>query len=279
MRALLLIFCAALLLQADLVSARSHFDRAQYEAAVEALKSDNQANPEVQFLLGKAYYMLGDYKKSTEALEKAAALEPGNSDYFNWLGKAYGRRAETASVFTAPGLAAKARQAFERAVALNPRNLEAINDLFSYYLEAPGFLGGGLEKAARLAEKIRALDPVEYEYAQAQLAVRRKEFRAAEQHFRTAMELAPRQVGRVLDLARFLSNQGRHRESEELIARAEKLAPENPKVIFEKAQNYVRAGRNLDAARSLLEKYIRMPLGPDDPSRHEALKLLKQLGA
>ena len=66
--------------------------------------------------------------------------------YFHWLGKAQGRRAETASPFTAPSYASKARQAFEKSVELDGKNLEAINDLFSYYLEAPGFLGGGLNK-------------------------------------------------------------------------------------------------------------------------------------
>ena len=47
-------------------------------------------------------------------------------------------------MFTATGLASKARQNFERAVQLDPQNREALSDLFEYYLEAPGFLGGGL---------------------------------------------------------------------------------------------------------------------------------------
>lgn len=53
------------------------------------------------------------------------------------------------------------RKAFERAVQLNPSNVEALNDLFEYYLEAPGFLGGGLDKASDAANRIGKLDPVE----------------------------------------------------------------------------------------------------------------------
>src|SRR5207247_6645096 len=86
------------------------------------------------------------------------------------LGRAFGRRADQSSPFTAPAYAAKARQNFEKALELNPRNIEAMNDLFEYYLEAPGFLGGGLDKAALLANRIAALDPVEAHYAQYRLA-------------------------------------------------------------------------------------------------------------
>src|SRR5437763_15970972 len=49
-------------------------------------------------LTGKDYYGLADYKKATEALERAIALEPENSEFHLWLGRAYGRRAETSSM-------------------------------------------------------------------------------------------------------------------------------------------------------------------------------------
>ena len=52
----------------------------------------------------------------------------------------------------APGHASKAHRYFEKAVELDPKNLEAMNDLFEYYLEAPGFLGGGFDKAQALAD-------------------------------------------------------------------------------------------------------------------------------
>jgi uncharacterized protein HemY len=51
--------------------------------------------------------MQGEYKKATEILEKAVAADPGNSEYELWLGRAFGRRAETASPFTAPPMPTK----------------------------------------------------------------------------------------------------------------------------------------------------------------------------
>jgi len=119
-----------------------------------------------------------------EAFEKAAAAEPSNSKYQNWLGRAYGRRAESSNPLSAPGLAVKARTAFEKAVDLNPANIEAMNDLFSYYIEAPGFLGGGLDKAEALAEKMKSRHAAEYHAALARLADRRKQPEIAERHLR-----------------------------------------------------------------------------------------------
>src|SRR5580700_2265454 len=153
--------------------------------------------------------MLGDYKKATEAFQKALALEPGKSEYAHWLGRSFGRRAETSSPFLAPRYASKARAYFEKAVALDPNNVEALSDLFDYYLEAPGFLGGGYEKAQAIA--------------QAQLADNRKQFDTAEEQLRRAIELAPRQVGRLLDLARHLAQHGRIQESEATFDKAEQL--------------------------------------------------------
>jgi Flp pilus assembly protein TadD len=228
-------------------------------------------------LLGQDYFMLADYKKATEALERASAVEPDNPTILNWLGRAWGRRAETSGPFTAPGYATKARQMFERAVALDPTNKEATGDLLDYYLDAPGFLGGGMQKAQELAKLIARTDAAEGHYAQALIEDRRKEYDSAEQHFRHAAELAPKQVGRFLDLAKYLAKRGRFAESEAVFEHAAKVAPNNPRVLFERASTYVKDKRNLEQARDMLERYIQAPLTADDPPREQAEALLKKI--
>ncbi len=273
------LFISASLALADadpFARARELYQRTDYEGALRALLAADGRNAGVNQLIGRCYYMQGNPKRASEYFEKAVAAEPGNSQYNLWLGRAYGRRAETSSFITAPGFANKARQSFEKAVQLDSRNLEAISDLFEYYLDAPGFLGGGLDKAAGLANRMRDLDFGEFHWMQARLAEKRKEFQTAENQLRRAAELAPRQVGRVIDLAKFFAKQGRYQESDETFRQARALAPDAPKVIFEQASAYVRAGRNLDAARELLRQYLGSQLTPDDPPRREAEELLKQ---
>jgi len=261
----------------DLDEARNLYSHTNFEQSLKVLLAIPQKDAAAYELIGRNYYMLGDYKKATENLEKAVAADPQNSTYSLWLGRAYGRRAETSSPFTAPGNASKARQHFETAVSLNPHNLEALTDLFEYYLEAPGFLGGGMDKARALASEIAKIDPGEGHWSQAKIAEKKKEYSGAEAQLRRAIDASPHQVGRFIDLARFLAKQGRFQEVEQSFARAEKISPNSPKLMYAKADLYIKHGRNLDEAKTLLKKYLSSSLTPDDPPRVEAEKLLKQV--
>lgn len=260
---------------------RAHelYQRTDYVGSLKGLLAIEDKDAAVLQLIGQDYSMLAEYKKASDFLEKAVALAPGSAECSLWLGRAYGRRAETSNPFSAPGYASKARQMLEKAVSLDPTNREAVGDLFDYYLDAPGFLGGGANKAEALAAKVAQRDPAEGHYYQAQLDERRKEYDSAEQHLRIALELAPRQVGRLVALARYLSAHGRTKESDVLFDQAERIAPENPRVIFERASAYVKGGRNLDEARRLLQHYLRAPVTPNDPPKSEAEALLRKIGA
>jgi Flp pilus assembly protein TadD len=261
----------------ELDQARQMYNLTEFQQSLEVLQAIPEKSAAVYELMGLNYYGAADYKKATEALEKAVALEPTSSEIHMWLGRAQGRRAETSNPLSAPGHATKARQHFERAAQLNPNNLEAQSDLMEYYLQAPGFLGGGLDKAADTARQIARINPAEGYSAQARLAEKRKEFGSAEEHLRRAIEIAPHQVGRFLDLARLLTKQGRYSEADQSIAKAVQIAPDSPKVIFAQADMYIKSKRNLDVARDLLKRYLSLTLSPEDPPRSQAEKLLKQV--
>ena len=263
--------------QQSLDRAQELYQRTDYNGSLRLLHEIPKPVAPVYCLMGQNYFMQGEYKKATDSFEKALALQPSNSVYAHWLGRAFGRRAETSGPFMAVSHASKARQYFERAVALDPENEEAMNDLFDFYLQAPGFLGGGYEKAERVAERIAQQNEAEGYFARAQLADRRKQFDTAEEQLRRAMELAPRQVGRVLDLARYLAKRGRIAESEAAFDKAEQLAPNAPNVDFARARTYIEQKRNLDQAKTLLVRYLHSDLTPDDPPRAQAEKLLRQV--
>src|SRR4051794_29401571 len=95
--------------------ARRLYDLTEFQQSNHILQAIAEKDATVWELIGRNYYGLGEFKKATEALEKAAAADPSSSDIYLWLGRAYGRRAETSSMITAPGYAGKARQNFERA--------------------------------------------------------------------------------------------------------------------------------------------------------------------
>ena len=279
-RLLPLLLLAGIAFAADpLEQAQQLYERTEYEASLKVLHGVNDSSAPVLLLYGKDYYRLGDYKKATDYFLKVVALAPDNSEYVHWLGRSYGRRAETASPLFAAGNAVRARQCFERSVELDPTNKEALNDLFDFYLQAPGFLGGGSDRAAGLVQQIGSLDPAELHYAEAQIAQKKKEYDSAEAHLRRALALAPRQIGRFIDLARLLAKQGRYQESDATFHEAEKIAPNSPKLMFARANVLIEGNRNLPEAKALLEKYLQCTLGPEDPPREEALKLLKRISS
>ncbi len=252
------------------------YNRTDYPGAISILRTLPQ-NGQTLELMGRAYLMDAEFKKATDALEKSVALTPDNSLTWTWLGRAYGRRAETAFALSALPLANKTRDAFERAVQLDPKNTEAINDLFEFYMQAPSMIGGGRDKARNLLPLIAKNDPAELEFARARIAEDTKEHSKAEAHLREAVAKAPMQVGRFLDLAAFLARHGRFEESEKAFLQAEKISPTAPKVLYAHAEALIKANRDLAKARDLLTRYLASPnLTPDDPSREEAKKLLRK---
>lgn len=258
--------------------ARNLYNLTAFDQSLRVLEAMPAKDAAAYDLMGRDYYMLGDYKRATDTLEKALAAEPGNAVRALWLGRAYGRRAESASLFTAAGYASKARQYLERAVELDPRNLDALSDLFDYYIEAPGFLGGGMDKAQRTAAQMAQLSPAEGYLAQAKLAEKRSQYSAAEAHLRRAVEAAPQQIGKLIELARFLVRQGRVQEADQSLARAERIAPGSPKLMLAKADLYIQTGRK-PQAREILQRYLSAQLTAEDPPRSEALRLLRQAGS
>ena len=119
--------------------------------------ADGDVGPDSVIEEAATLYAAEDYERAIELLEQAVQTEPSCAECAHQLGRAYGRLAENSSWFAAMGLAKKSRVAFENAVALDPSNAQALEDLIRFYRDAPGFLGGGGDKADSLESRLRDL--------------------------------------------------------------------------------------------------------------------------
>ena len=261
----------------DLSRAEELYRRTEYVRAIEVLRVLEERDAAADALLGKACFMEGQYKQAVANLEAAVKEDSLNAEYYDWLGRAYGRLAEGSSFLSALGYAKKTVRAFERAVELDPSNLEALSDVFEYYLQAPGMVGGGLDKAEAIARRFAGLNAAEYHWARARLAEKRKDSDTAEREYRAALATDPNEAGRALDLAAFLSSRGRYSESDALFRTAEENHPRAPKVLYARAAAYVQSKRRLDEAEALLNRYLALQTTPEDPSRLETAALLKSV--
>jgi tetratricopeptide (TPR) repeat protein len=275
--AILIPLLSALAFAGDAIDrGRELYRKADYTEAIAVLRQ-TELDAKGLELLGKCYYQLGDFKKAADALEKAAMSAPSDSMIQDWLGRALGERAETSFAFAAAAHARKAREAFEHAVRLDPANTVALNDLFDFYIQAPGIMGGGIEKARDLIPRLAPLDPLGSHLAQAKLDEEKKQFAAAETELRAAIRTAPDKVDPVLELAQFLARRGRHDESDQTFQQAAGVAPGSPRIVFARAEAGIKSKRNVAEARELLKQYLATKgLTPDDPPRWEALRLMKK---
>jgi len=91
------------------------------------------------------------FDEAIERMERCVELQPAESTYRLWLGRAYGLKAQSAGVFSALGLVHGVRTEFLKALELDPLNHDARHDLLQFYLRAPRIAGGGMGKARALA--------------------------------------------------------------------------------------------------------------------------------
>jgi tetratricopeptide (TPR) repeat protein len=160
-----------------------------------------------------------------EAGEKAVKAAPESSEAHLWLGRSYGQKAIKASIFFQMGLARKCKAEFEKAVALDPKNVDARYDLVSFHVNAPGIAGGSLDKAREQAAEIARLDPVRGHIAAGAVFSSEKKWPEAEVEYRRALDLKPDSANLHWRLGRLFEKQGRKDDAKAEWREALKLEP------------------------------------------------------
>ena len=238
--------------------ARNLLDRGEFSQAKGALErmARTDQTTEWHFLLGKAYYVWGDFDKAADLFERAIKTRADRSEYFLWWGRALGRKAERAVFLKAPFLARKTRDAFQRAVELDSNNLDARDDLLSFYLEAPGFLGGGKDKALALVEQIKSSHPCEFHIQLATIYQKEKSFDRAEEELQKTIAAQPTCLGSYRALAELFESRTRMSAARETLEKAVRLFPQSPVAHFALGRFEIEAGGNLGMGRQELELFL-----------------------
>jgi tetratricopeptide (TPR) repeat protein len=245
------------------------YEKGSFRQTVEILRQETKASPrdaEIRFWLGKAYLKVQDWKAAIAELEKAAEIEPANALYRQWLGRASGERASRAFVTTAYSMAKQVVREFETASRLAPQNLSIRFDLLEYYLQAPGMLGGGKDKAEAEARTIAEIDRQKGYTARANIYKKDKQWDKAETELLQAAYEFPENAAACEDLADYLSGRQNH---EGALLWSRKALALNPQLKFSRfltAAAATRLNRDLEAAADELQALANGPLSDDDPT-------------
>jgi tetratricopeptide (TPR) repeat protein len=144
---------------ADLSAAFAAHRYAEIDRLAAARLAEKPDDPAAAFALGRVIVEREDsarFKLAEEKLSACIEQHPEWAACHLWRGRVYGKQID--GMLSGLRLAPKVRAGFERAVELDPLDLDAQAALVEFYVTAPSALGGGLDKAAKQVDQAEALD-------------------------------------------------------------------------------------------------------------------------
>jgi Tfp pilus assembly protein PilF len=240
---------------AALLSGHSDAAVAQLKQILAATSPDDRSNGQAHLLLCRVYY--AQSLAAPAASECASALRTLSNDSSaqDWAGRAYGMQADNAGPIAGLRLAFKVRNAFEAAVRLDPSNGAAVNDLSEYYIDAPSIVGGGFDKAARLADQSQRQLPQNAHRTRAMAAEKQKDYGTAEREFRAAASVA-NQPNAWADLGAFYARRSQPDQAVDALRHSIALDRAHTSTTVDAATTLTEIGREPRLAERAFRSYL-----------------------
>ena len=164
-------------------------------AAIEGLAKVQPRNAEAQVLLVRLRLQQGRAEDALDLAEEIVDFAPNDASAHNWLGNAYGSRIGQVGMMSQAMMAPKLRDAFLRAVELDPNLHEARVSLVEFYVQAPAIAGGSVDAARTQAAELARRDPPRGHYARGRIATVEKKPAEAAAAFAAALAARPEHAG------------------------------------------------------------------------------------
>jgi tetratricopeptide (TPR) repeat protein len=237
-----------------------------------ATLGQNPGDATAHQLLCRVFYAQDAADPAIRQCELAVAADQDSrraSDDQLWLGRAYGLKARHAGPLAAFALARKVHASFERAVELDPANVDALSDLGEYYISAPFVVGGGIDKAHALTARMMPQFPTAAHRLLGRIAEADKDPVGAESEFKQAIsaQRSPEAHGSAaeawIDLARFYQTHNRPDEALSAVKSAVAADRTHGPVLVDAASILSAAHLASDLAERCLRTYLASPAKSD----------------
>ncbi|OOG76236.1 lipopolysaccharide assembly protein LapB [Flavobacterium sp. A45] len=126
--------------------------------------------------------------------KKLKTLKPNEANYYYKYGGALGMKSLEVNKFKALGMIGEVRSSFEKAIALNPKHIEARWALIELNLQLPGIVGGSESKAIKYSTELRELSPVDGYLSRGYIEEYFKRYASAEQQYKRAILIGESKV-------------------------------------------------------------------------------------
>jgi tetratricopeptide (TPR) repeat protein len=271
----LMMLAATALGQTDL---KKLYEEKRFEEVSKIAKGidDDQSNyATAQYYLGRISFDQKNFDDAADYFQEATEAKGGQqSDYYTWLGDAYGSIAGNANVIRQGMLAPKMKNAWEKAIALDDKNIRARISLIEFYTKAPSLMGGSRDKAKEMAKQVMLINPVQGHRSMGNLLVEEKNIDGAEKEYLEMVKLDPNLTP---FLGNFYLNQKKYDKAFALFDEAVKKNPNDMAAIYQTGKTCAASGQRLDMGEEYLLKYLTYTPKPNEPSHAGANMRLAQI--
>lgn len=237
------------------------YDNRLYSAAKTSFENaiaKQQNAAEAQKYLGRTLMKLDADEEAVEALETAVEMAPNDAEAHYFFAAASCRYAAQASVFSKLGLAGDCRDHAQKAFQLKPDYWDARKLALTFFLQAPGIAGGGVEKAKALQAETATLDGAYGDAFASQLAAFEQQWDEAIKHQQAAAQAKPEVADFAIDLGHLFSRQKRYAEAAAQYEAVSKSFPTEARAYFNFA-NMVVEGKleaRFNDAENALQRFF-----------------------
>ncbi|TRX40055.1 tetratricopeptide repeat protein [Flavobacterium restrictum] len=190
---LFLLFPLLIWSQVNFDTAEKLFKEEKFDQARPLFESIVKENPSNL----KAIEYLGDIAGYSKAWDKAIgyykklkSLKPTEANYYYKYGGALGMKATKVNKFRALGMIGEVRSSFEKAIALDPKHIEARWALIELNLQLPGIVGGSQSVALKYSDELLKLSPIDGFLSKGHINEYFKRYTDAEQQYKRAIAVS-----------------------------------------------------------------------------------------
>lgn len=244
-------------------------------AVLEKVDEDDADYAAAQYYLGRIAFDQKNYDDASDHFEEATEAKNGEkSEYYMWLGDTYGTIAGEANVIKQGMLAPKMKNAWEKSIALDSKNLGSRLSLIQFYTQAPGFMGGSIDKAKEMANQIMAFNPVQGHRSMGNLYLKEKNTAEAEKEYKEMVRLDPNLLPL---LGNFYVNEKQHDKAFALFDEQLKKNPQDMLSTYQLGKTSAVSGQRLDDGEQAMMRYLAYTPKQNEPSHAGANMRLAQI--
>lgn len=228
-------------------------NNAEAKKILSAIHDDSKDYAAAQYYLGRISVSENNFDDASDFFEEAISANDKVSDYHLWLGNTYATIAQNANVLRQGILAPKMKSEWEKAVSIDPTLIDARRSLIQFYLQAPSFMGGSVDKAKEMANEILKINPAEGHLQLGNIYLKENNIQASEKEYIEAVKVDQRYF---MALGLFYINQKQYDKAFAFFEEAVKKSPEDYGSIYQIGKISAISGLKLDRGEECLKKYL-----------------------